>query len=45
MKHKLSVSVDEETVVKIQEKIRQRVFRNKSHAVEYALNKIMEMEK
>lgn len=45
MKHKLSVSVDEETVVKIQEKIRQRIFRNKSHAVEYALMKILEERK
>ena len=44
MKHKLSVSVDEETVVRIQEKIRQRVFRNKSHAVEFALNKVLEEE-
>ncbi len=44
MKHKLSVSVDEETVTKIQEKIRQRIFRNKSHAVEYALTKILELE-
>ena len=44
MKHKLSVSVDEETVVKMQEKIRQRVFRNKSHAVEFALNKVLEEE-
>ena len=45
MKHKLSVSVDEETIVKIQEKIRNRTFRNKSHAVEYALMKILEMER
>ncbi len=45
MKSKLSVSVDEETVMKVQEKIRQRVFRNKSHAVEYALNKVLEMER
>ena len=45
MKSKLSVSVDEETIVKIQEKIRTRKFRNKSHAVEYALNKILEMER
>jgi len=45
MKHKLSVSVDEETVVRIQEKIRQRVFRNKSHAVEYALMKVLEDRK
>ena len=45
MKYKLSVSVDEETVVKMQEKIRQRIFRNKSHAVEYALSKVLETEK
>jgi len=41
MKHKLSISVDEETVVKIQEAIRKRKFRNKSHAFEYAVSEVL----
>ncbi len=41
MKHKLSISVDEETIVKIQEAMRKGKFRNKSHAFEYAVNKVL----
>jgi Arc/MetJ-type ribon-helix-helix transcriptional regulator len=41
MKHKLSISVDEETVFKIMEAIRNRQFRNKSHAFEFAINEVL----
>lgn len=41
MKHKISISVDEETVVKIRGAIRKRKFRNKSHAFEYAVNEVL----
>ena len=40
MKHKLSVTVDEETIVKIQDSLRSKAFRNKSHIVEFALTKL-----
>ena len=42
MKNKISISVDEETLVKIDESIFKRKFRNRSHAFEYALNKLFE---
>lgn len=42
MKQRISVSVDEETVLKIQKKLRQGFFRNKSHVVEYAIQKLEE---
>ncbi|MBW3000469.1 hypothetical protein KY341_01180 [Candidatus Woesearchaeota archaeon] len=41
MKIKLSISVDEETVLKVMESIRQGRFRNKSHAFEYSMNKVL----
>ena len=37
MKQKLSVSIDEETVRVIEERVREGSFRNKSHVIEYAL--------
>ena len=42
MKHKLSISVDEETALKISEKLRNGNFRNKSHIVEFAVKKFLE---
>ena len=45
MKHKISISVDEETLLKIREGIRRRMFRNRSHAFEFSINKVMEESK
>jgi len=39
MKQKLSVTIDEKTIKKLEEIIKTGVFRNKSHAVEFSLNK------
>jgi len=41
MKVKLSISVEEETALKIMEHVRQGKFRNKSHAFEYSINKVL----
>ena len=41
MKHKISISVDEETIIRIQEGIRKKLFRNKSHAFEYAISEVL----
>jgi Arc/MetJ-type ribon-helix-helix transcriptional regulator len=41
MKHKLSISVDESTILKIREGMRRGMFRNKSHAFEYAINEVL----
>jgi Arc/MetJ-type ribon-helix-helix transcriptional regulator len=45
MKHKLSITMDEETIIKIREAIREGDFRNKSHAIEYAVKKLLKKEK
>ena len=42
MKHKISISVDEETLVKIRDILRKGRFRNRSHAFEYAINHVAE---
>lgn len=44
MKTKISISVDEETLAKIDESILKRKFRNRSHAFEFALNEILKEE-
>ncbi|VVB79299.1 Putative nickel-responsive regulator [uncultured archaeon] len=44
MKNKISISVDEETLDKIDETILKKRFRNRSHAFEYALTKVLETE-
>ena len=41
MKHKISISVDEDTILKIREGIRKGLFRNKSHAFEFAINEVL----
>lgn len=42
MKNKISISIDDETLEKIDRSILKRKFRNRSHAFEYALNKLLE---
>ena len=44
MKAKISITIDEEKVSKIDEILKQGLFRNKSHVLEYALIKFLEME-
>jgi len=40
-KAKISVSVDVETLMKIEQSISERRFRNRSHAFEYSINTIL----
>ena len=42
MKHKLSITLDEETLLAMREKMRTGIFRNKSHLVEYSIRKMLE---
>ena len=42
MKQKLSVTIDEETLKFIEETIKRGKYRNKSHVVEYSVNKLKE---
>ncbi|MBI2559144.1 hypothetical protein HYW20_07530 [Candidatus Woesearchaeota archaeon] len=44
MKHKLSITMDEESVLDILKTIGSGKFRNKSHFVEYAVKKLLEEE-
>ncbi|MEK6968426.1 MAG: hypothetical protein AABX51_07405 [Nanoarchaeota archaeon] len=44
MKHKLSVTLDEELVQKIMISLSTGKFRNKSHVVEFAVKKLLEAE-
>ena len=44
MKVKLSITVDEETALKAMELVRKGKFRNKSHAFEYSVNRLHEVE-
>jgi len=45
MKLKTSVALDEETLISMQELIRTKQFRNKSHLMEYAIFQIIEKQK
>jgi len=44
MKHKLSITIDEEAVLDILKNISTGKFRNTSHFVEYAVKKLLEEE-
>ncbi len=41
MKEKICVSIDTETLFRIKEQVSKGVFRNKSHAIEFAVNEIL----
>lgn len=44
MRNKISISVDEETLDKVNESILKKRFRNRSHAFEYSLIKVLSEE-
>ena len=44
MKAKLSISIDEDTLTKVQDMLRSKQFRNKSHIFEYAIEKLAEVD-
>ncbi|MBI3623036.1 hypothetical protein HY212_03070 [Candidatus Pacearchaeota archaeon] len=41
MKQKISVTIDKKTLKKLEEIVKGGLFRNKSHAVEFSLNKLI----
>ena len=45
MKQKISVTVDEKVLKIVEQIIKSGIFRNKSHAVEFSLNKIIKENK
>ena len=42
MKQKLSITIENELIKKLDETLKEGLFRNKSHIVEYALTKLLE---
>ncbi|MBW2980630.1 ribbon-helix-helix domain-containing protein [Candidatus Woesearchaeota archaeon] len=44
MKQKLSISIEEDIVKLIEDKLKDKLFRNKSHVIEYALYKFLKGE-
>ncbi|HLC60021.1 MAG TPA: hypothetical protein VJJ52_01180 [Candidatus Nanoarchaeia archaeon] len=44
MKQKISISIDEKTVLDIFKAIQSGKFRNKSHVVEFAVKQLLEVE-
>ncbi len=45
MKHKLSITVEEDTVLKIFDLLRGKTYRNKSHFFEIAANRLIDESK
>ncbi|MEK6895179.1 MAG: hypothetical protein AABX48_01535 [Nanoarchaeota archaeon] len=41
MKQKISISIDKETANLIERTINEKIFRNKSHIIEYSVNKVL----
>lgn len=45
MKYQTSITIDEEIMLKIKEKLRDGTFRNKSHLFEFAVRRLLEAGK
>ena len=45
MKHKVSISLDKETIKEVDEKLDSAMFRNRSHFIEFAVKKFLGEEK
>ena len=43
-KQKISITLDEETLKLIEESLKNKVFRNRSHVIEFSVNKVLEEE-
>ena len=41
MKQKLSITIEEETIKKIERALKEGVFRSRSHIIEFSVNKIL----
>ncbi len=44
MRKKVSATIDEELIDWVDEKVKDKIFRNRSHAIEFALSKLKEAE-
>jgi Arc/MetJ-type ribon-helix-helix transcriptional regulator len=41
MKKKLSISIEEKTITKIDDLVKEGTFRNKSHLIEFAISRLL----
>lgn len=41
MKQKISITVEENIITKIDDEVKKGIFRNKSHFIEFAINKFL----
>jgi len=44
MRRKVSATIDEEIIDWVDEKVKEKIFRSRSHAIEFALSKLKEAE-
>ena len=44
MKTKISISIDEDTLKRIERLLKEGLFRNKSHIIEYSVKKVLREE-
>ena len=44
MKRKLSITMEDNVILKIENSLKSKRFRNKSHLIEYAVDKLLEEE-
>ena len=44
MRKKVSATIDEEIIDWVDEKVKEKIFRSRSHAIEFALSKLKEAE-
>ena len=45
MKDKLSISIEKDTIKVVEHRLKEGLFRNKSHLIEYALNQFLNLNK
>ena len=45
MKQKVSITIEAETIKKLEEALKEGMFRSKSHLIEYSLNKFLKENK
>jgi len=45
MKTKISISIEEETLKRVEEALEEGIFRNKSHVIEYSIKKFLENDR
>jgi len=45
MRYKISITLDEDTLIGVEEKVKSKIFRNRSHFFDIAASKLLKEEK